>query len=116
MSYRVSRWPRLAAILAAVAALPSIAATPRLDERIHPYGFTAQGGSNPLRLFADAITTVPEFLDLGNFRPGGRMIEWSGQWLVGQIALFFSVPTNVAFGIVRLVVVAARRRGVQSGA
>ena len=102
----VRRWPSVAAGLAAVAAAPSIALSPEADERFGVYLSTAKFGVNPLRIVRHGYDSIPQFLERGNFRPLGRVIEWSGHVLAGQISLFFNVPVNISLGTLRLVAVA----------
>ncbi|MDG1365712.1 MAG: hypothetical protein P8P85_01500 [Acidimicrobiales bacterium] len=93
----------MAALFAAVAASPSIAASPEADERFHIYTFAARFKANPLKIVGHAFDTVPDFLDRGNYRPLGRIVEWSGQVFVGEISLLFNLPINVSLGVLRLI-------------
>ena len=104
--FAVRRWPSVAAWLAVVAAVPSIAQSPEADERFGVYTFTAKFGVNPLSIVRHGYDSIPSFLDRGNFRPLGRVIEWSGHDLAGQISLFFNIPVNISLGILRLIAAA----------
>lgn len=106
-SAREWRWPAVAASFAVAAAAPSIGASPEADERFHIYTHTARFGANPWRLVKHAFETVPDFLDRGNFRPLGRIVEWSGQVFVGELSLLLNIPINISLGILRLISVAA---------
>jgi len=106
MRNRGWRWPAAASCFAIAAAFPSIAASPEADERFHIYTFTARFGANPWKIVRYAYDTVPDFLDRGNFRPLGRIVEWSGQVFVGELALLLNIPVNLSLGILRLISVA----------
>ena len=96
----------MAAATATLVAAPSLGAAPELDERFHPYAFTAQFGANPLAITREVIATVPDFLAEGNFRPGARLFEWSGHVIAGQGVRVFGLPLNLGLGVLRLIAVA----------
>ncbi|MBU1249990.1 MAG: hypothetical protein KJ659_06165 [Actinobacteria bacterium] len=102
---RVSRWLALgvpvSGLLMVMASLVYL--TPRADERFAPYRYGSDPGTNPLAPLEFAVSSIPFFLPLGNFRPGGRLIEHSNYFLIDIMIARLGMPMNAALGTIRVV-------------
>jgi hypothetical protein len=101
-STRSTRWPLISGALAAATCSLAIGASPEADERFGVYKFTAQFGNRPWKIVEHAISTIPRFIQSGNFRPLGRVVEWSGHDLAGQLSIWFNIPINISLGLLRM--------------
>jgi hypothetical protein len=91
-----------AAIAPALLLAPLIATAPRADNRFYIYMFGGEYERQPWRIVSDELSAVSERLDLGNFRPLGRILERSLDLLSHYVSTSFQLPVNVAMRIVHL--------------
>ncbi|MGX6604159.1 hypothetical protein ACWKSP_18790 [Micromonosporaceae bacterium Da 78-11] len=80
--------------------LPLVALTPSADHRFNVY---ANGGlylTHPWRMLRSVVTSVPLFLDLGNFRPLGRIVEWSLDTAAFALTALTALPVNITLRLV----------------
>ncbi|MEO7573750.1 MAG: hypothetical protein ABIX10_15075 [Acidimicrobiales bacterium] len=81
---------------------PLVALAPTADHRFHVYLHGARYRDNPLRLVGDSFTTVPKFLELGNFRPIGRCLERLVDLAAFVLMDLLGLQANVALRLVTL--------------
>jgi hypothetical protein len=79
---------------------PLLTLTPSADHRFNVYANGGLYGAHPWLLVRNAVTTVPMFLDLGNFRPLGRIVEWSLDVAVFALTALFGLPVNIGLRLV----------------
>ena len=72
------------------------------DHRLSIYGYGGVYLNRPWRLPVDALGAVPYFLSVGNFRPLGRIYEWSLDVLVFALVDLVGLPANVGLRLVGL--------------
>jgi hypothetical protein len=82
---------------------PLVTLTPSADHRFNVYANGGLYGARPWMLFHNAFSTVPMFLDLGNFRPLGRIVEWSLDVAVFALTALFGLPVNIGLRLVSFV-------------
>jgi hypothetical protein len=70
------------------------------DHRLNIYGLGSAYLNRPWRLPAEVIDTVPYFLSVGNFRPLGRIYEWSLDVVVFGLVDLFRIPANIGLRLV----------------
>jgi hypothetical protein len=80
--------------------IPLVALTPAADHRFNVYSNGGQYASRPWQMFVTAVESVPQFLRLGNFRPLGRIVEWSLDVLAFGMTGLLGVPANIALRLV----------------
>lgn len=80
---------------------PLMTQPPWSDHRLNVYGFGSAYLDRPWRLPVDVLTAVPYFLGVGNFRPLGRIVEWSLDVLVFAL-VDLGVPANIGLRLVGL--------------
>jgi hypothetical protein len=79
---------------------PLVTLTFSADHRFNIYSNGGQYATHPWRLFRNAVTTVPPYLNLGNFRPLGRMLEWSLDVAAFALTALFGVPAPTGLRII----------------
>ena len=79
---------------------PLIALTPAADHRFNIYGNGGQYAAHPWRLLRSVVESVPQFLDLGNFRPLGRLLEWSLDTAAFALTGLFGIPANIGLRLI----------------
>lgn len=89
--------------LSAIVTLPLLGLALRADERFNPYFFGALRAEQPLSTISHPLEMLPLYVELGNFRPLGRIIEHANYLLQYQIFAQMGAPMNIAVGITRLV-------------
>ncbi|MEU4241637.1 hypothetical protein [Actinoplanes sp. NPDC026619] len=82
---------------------PLVTLTPSADHRFNVYANGGLYGAKPWLLVRNAFSTVPTFLDLGNFRPLGRITEWSLDVAVFALTALFGLPANIGLRLVSFV-------------
>ncbi|MFD0520427.1 hypothetical protein [Paractinoplanes durhamensis] len=82
---------------------PLVTLTPSADHRFNVYANGGLYAGNPWLLVRNAFSTVPTFLDLGNFRPLGRIVEWSLDVVVFALTALFGLPANIGLRLVSFV-------------
>ncbi len=83
-----------------VVLLPLIALTPSADHRFNVYANGALYATHPGRILRAAVTSVPIFRDLGNFRPVGRLVEWSLDAVAFALTELLGLPANITLRLV----------------
>ncbi len=81
------------------------------DHRFNVYWHGSTVAARPWELVTANLRTVPMYLDFGNFRPLGRMLEWSADLAAYVLMAVLHLPAEVA-----LRVVAALAAAVLTGA
>ncbi|MEV6347263.1 hypothetical protein [Actinoplanes sp. NPDC051851] len=89
-----------AVLVPLVVTAPLIALAPGADHRFNLYGNGSRYLTRPWELVGEAFATVPTYLNLGNFRPLGRIVEWALDAVVFGIAELLGLPANVALRVV----------------
>ena len=79
---------------------PLVTLTPSADHRFNIYSNGGLYATHPWRMLPAAVTTVPEFLDLGNFRPLGRVVEWSLDVAAFAPTGLFGLPATIGLRVV----------------
>ena len=72
------------------------------DHRLSIYGYGGVYLDRPWRLPVDALGAVPYFLSVGNFRPLGRIYEWSLDVVVLGLVDLVGLPANIGLRLVGL--------------
>jgi hypothetical protein len=80
--------------------IPLVALTPSADHRFNVYANGGQYAARPWRMAVTAVESVPQFVRLGNFRPIGRVLEWSLDVLAFGMTGLLGVPANIALRLV----------------
>ena len=96
-------WPaivRRCALVPLVVVAPLVALTPGADHRFNVYANGALYAGHPWRLVAAAFGSVPAFLRQGNFRPLGRVVEWSLDTAAYAITALLGAPANISLRLV----------------
>jgi hypothetical protein len=97
------QWRALArrcVLLPLVVLAPLVALTPSADHRFNVYGNGGLYAAHPWRMPATVVASVPQFLDLGNFRPLGRLLEWSLDTAAFALTGLFGIPANIGLRLV----------------
>jgi hypothetical protein len=79
---------------------PIVALAPTGDHRFNIYWHGAMFRGNPLEIVPQTIGSLPGYLDMGNFRPLGRILEKSLDLLAYSLSGMFGLPVNVTFRLV----------------
>src|SRR5689334_3231387 len=79
---------------------PLVTLTFSADHRFNVYNNGGLYATRPWKLFAAAVTTVPQYLDAGNFRPLGRVLEWSLDVAAFTPTALFGLPAPIGLRIV----------------
>lgn len=79
---------------------PLAAMAPTADHRYNVYWHGAMFHDNPLRIVPHTVVSLDDYLERGNFRPLGRMVEKSLDLLAFEVGKLLSVPVNVPFRLV----------------
>jgi hypothetical protein len=82
---------------------PIVALAPTADHRFNIYWHGGLFRDDPLRIVPQTLASVPGYLQAGNFRPLGRMLEKSLDLIAYTLGELFGVPANVAFRLVEFV-------------
>ena len=83
-----------------VVLIPLVALTPGADHRFNVYANGARYAGHPWRLIVAAADSVPPFLRQGNFRPLGRLVEWSLDVAAFALTALLGVPANISLRVV----------------
>ena len=89
-------------VVPVVVLAPLMTQPPWSDHRLNMYGFGSAYLDRPWRLPVDVIAAVPYFLSVGNFRPLGRIFEWSLDVVVFAL-VDIGIPANVGLRLVALI-------------
>jgi hypothetical protein len=98
-------WLRAAAVPVLVV-VPLLGAAPKADNRFNPYRFGGEYADRPWHVVTEQVASIPGYLERGNFRPLGRMLERSLDLSTYLTSTAFTLPMNVALRLVHLVAVA----------
>ena len=79
---------------------PLVTLTLSADHRFNIYNNGGRYATRPWRLFEAAVTTVPQYLDAGNFRPVGRVLEWSLDVAAFALTALFGVPAPIGLRLI----------------
>jgi hypothetical protein len=96
-------WRRVvtrAVLVPIVVLLPLVTLTPGADHRFNVYSNGGRFAANPLRLFWSVVESVPTYLALGNFRPLGRLVEWSLDVAAFAFTGLLGVPATIGLRVV----------------
>ena len=96
-------WTAVLPVLIVTAPLTGMAF--HFDERRTVYRHAADGRDNPLDAAAYSYDTVEFFLDLGNFRPLGRLIDSLTGGFIFEVGEATGTAPHVVSGVLRLIVV-----------
>lgn len=80
--------------------LPLVTLTPGADHRFNVYANGGLYATHPWRILRGVVTSVPTFLNLGNFRPLGRIVEWSLDATAFALTELLAVPANITLRLV----------------
>jgi hypothetical protein len=94
-----SLWWRCA-LAPLVVLTPLVTLTPSADHRFNIYSNGGLYLTHPWRLAVAAVRSVPVFLDLGNFRPIGRLLEWSLDVAAFAPTAWLGLPATIGLRIV----------------
>ena len=96
-------WPavvRRCVLVPLVVLIPLVTLTPGADHRFNVYANGGLYASRPWQMVGTAVESVPQYLRLGNFRPLGRIVEWSLDLLAFAMTGLLGVPANIALRLV----------------
>ena len=96
----------IAAAPAALVTYPLIGLAFQFDERLQIYLRNRFTSANPVAVAADVADGIGHYLDIGNFRPVGRYIEYFVHGLIYETAEATALSPHVVLGMVRLVLTA----------
>lgn len=108
-SRTIQAWRRLgwsAATLPVLVLLPLVNQPLRADHRFNVFRFGGDLTQRPWEVITQPLTTVPAYLDHGNFRPVGRIIERSQDLLAFAVSGALDLPVTTALRLVDLTFVA----------
>ncbi|MFI5931313.1 hypothetical protein [Actinoplanes sp. NPDC051494] len=94
----VSTKARLTAPAAVLAPLATLA--PTADHRFNVYWHGGDFRAHPLRQLTEPFRTVPLYLDFGNFRPLGRLVERGVDVAAYAFVEVLHLPANIALRLV----------------
>jgi hypothetical protein len=83
------------ALVPLVVLAPLVTQAPDADHKFNIYAYGSMYAQRPWRLPVDVLRAVPQFLQLGNFRPLGRIYEWSLDVAVFGMADLLGLPANI---------------------
>ena len=86
--------------------LPLIGAVPLSDSRYNAYRFGGAYAQRPWELVTDPITSIPRYLDYGNFRPLGRLLERGLDALAYAVSSVLTTPLPTPMRLTHLAAVA----------
>jgi hypothetical protein len=99
------RWTRTVG-LPLLVMLPLIGAVPLSDSRYNAYRFGGAYAQRPWELLTDPITSIPRYLDYGNFRPLGRLLERGLDALAYAVSAALTMPLSTPLRLIHLAAVA----------
>ena len=79
---------------------PLLYLAPDADHRYNVYWHGSIGQGRPWRLVTDNLRSVPMYLGFGNFRPLGRMLEWSVDTLAYVFGEVTHLPVQIGLRLV----------------
>jgi hypothetical protein len=96
-------WPaviRRCVLAPIVVLLPLVALTPAADHRFNVYANGGRYAARPWLLPRTVAESVPTYLELGNFRPLGRLVEWSLDVAAFAPTGLLGVPATIGLRVV----------------
>lgn len=96
----------IAAAPAALVTYPLVGLAFQFDERLQIYLRNRSTSANPVAVAADVADGIGHYLDIGNFRPLGRYIEYFIHGLIYEAAEATALSPHVVLGMVRLILTA----------
>ena len=91
---------RRCALVPLIVLLPLVTLAPGADHRFNVYANGGRYAADPVRLFRAVVESVPTYLELGNFRPLGRLVEWSLDVLAFALTGLLGLPANITLRLV----------------
>jgi hypothetical protein len=91
---------RRAVLVPLIVLLPLVTLTPGADHRFNVYANGGRYAAHPMLLLRAVVESVPTYLTLGNFRPLGRLVEWSLDVAAFAITGLLGIPVNVTLRLV----------------
>lgn len=91
-----------AALVPLTVLLPLVTLAPTADHRFNLYWHGGDFRAHPLRQLAEPFRTVPIYLDFGNFRPLGRLVERAVDVAAYLLMEILHLPANIALRVVSL--------------
>ncbi|GIF10468.1 hypothetical protein [Actinoplanes teichomyceticus] len=79
---------------------PLVTLPPSADHRFNVYANGARYLTHPWEMAGQAVRSVPPYLELGNFRPLGRIVEWALDTVAFAVTDLSGLPANVALRLV----------------
>jgi hypothetical protein len=96
-----------AAAVPTVVMLPLLTVAPKADNRFDVYRWGAEYAWRPWRVVPAELAAVPTYLDAGNFRPIGRMVERLLNVVTHHLGVSLQLPVPIAMRLVHLLAAAA---------
>jgi hypothetical protein len=96
-------WRRVvtrAVLVPLVVLMPLVALTPAADHRFNVYANGGRYAGHPFGLLTAVVKSVPAYLALGNFRPLGRLVEWSLDVAAFAFTGLLGIPANIGLRVV----------------
>src|SRR5690606_31000454 len=103
----VHRAALVPAAVAVAVALPLVSLTLRGDERHKIYLFGTRHVDDLIGVLTYPFSTVGMFLELGNYRPLGRLVEIAAYQLVYEVSGATATPAHLVNGVLRLAAIGA---------
>ncbi|MEV4638562.1 hypothetical protein AB0J80_14535 [Actinoplanes sp. NPDC049548] len=91
-----------AALVPLVVLLPLLTLAPTADHRFNLYWHGGGLRAHPLRQLAEPFRTVPLYLEAGNFRPLGRLLERGVDGAAYLLMEVVQLPANIALRVVAM--------------
>jgi hypothetical protein len=91
-----------AAAVPVLVMLPLLTVAPKADNRFDSYRWGAEYAARPWRIVSAELAAVPGYLDVGNFRPLGRMFERGLNVVTHHLSVSLQLPVPIAMRMVHL--------------
>ncbi|ROP32494.1 hypothetical protein EDD30_5437 [Couchioplanes caeruleus] len=91
-----------AALVPLAVLLPLVTLAPTADHRFNVYWHGGDFRAHPLRQLAEPFRTVPMYLEFGNFRPLGRLLERGVDVATYLLMEVLQLPANIALRVVSM--------------
>jgi len=96
MPFKQTKLAAVAYLLPALVFLPLIGVAPKFDQEYHTFHFGVSFAKNPFGLIHNALGAWRSMVveGFGNYRPIGRFLEQSLDWLMFLVVQFTRIPLN----------------------
>jgi hypothetical protein len=91
-----------AAAVPVLVMLPLLTVAPKVDNRFDIYRWGAEYATRPWRIVPAELAAVSSYLDVGNFRPLGRMFERALNVVTHHLSVSLQLPVPIAMRLVHL--------------